>query len=69
MGRVKKDPGTNRKLLKEGAMKKVKTTKIVAKKTANSSDKKTCWKCGCPCWRNDVEYCWDCYKYEYYESK
>ena len=30
---------------------------------------KRCWHCSAPVWRNDVNYCWDCYKYENYESK
>ncbi|WP_155834105.1 hypothetical protein [Butyrivibrio sp. VCD2006] len=28
-----------------------------------------CMSCGAPCWRCDVWYCWECYKYQYYESK
>ncbi len=30
---------------------------------------KKCWRCGEPVWRSDVNYCWECYKYENYESK
>ncbi len=30
---------------------------------------KRCWRCGEPVWRSDVNYCWDCYKYENFESK
>lgn len=29
----------------------------------------SCWHCGEPVWRNDVNYCWECYKYENFESK
>ena len=28
-----------------------------------------CMRCGEACWRTDVNYCWDCYKYENFESK
>ncbi len=28
-----------------------------------------CIRCGDACWRSDVNYCWDCYKYEHYESR
>lgn len=28
-----------------------------------------CMRCGEECWRSDVNYCWDCYKYENFESK
>lgn len=31
--------------------------------------KKGCIRCGCDCWRSDVNYCWDCYKYEKFESR
>ena len=30
---------------------------------------KLCMRCGESCWRSDVNYCWDCYKYEKFESK
>lgn len=30
---------------------------------------KKCLRCGEPVWRSDVNYCWDCYKYENFESK
>lgn len=30
---------------------------------------KTCMHCGDPVWRSDVNYCWDCYKYERFESR
>lgn len=30
---------------------------------------KKCMHCGDPVWRSDVNYCWDCYKYERFESK
>lgn len=30
---------------------------------------KKCWRCGEPVWRSDVNYCWDCYKYENFESR
>ena len=30
---------------------------------------KKCIHCGDPVWRSDVNYCWDCYKYERFESK
>ena len=30
---------------------------------------KKCMHCGEPVWRSDVNYCWDCYKYERFESK
>lgn len=30
---------------------------------------KYCMRCGASCWRSDVNYCWDCYKYERFESK
>lgn len=30
---------------------------------------KRCIRCGEECWRSDVSYCWDCYKYENFESK
>lgn len=33
------------------------------------SVKKKCIHCGDPVWRSDVNYCWDCYKYERFESK
>lgn len=47
----------------------------MAKKSRNvvikpvSRERKECMSCGCPCWRSDVSYCWDCYKYQYFESK
>lgn len=28
-----------------------------------------CMHCGDPVWRSDVNYCWECYKYERFESK
>lgn len=34
-----------------------------------SREQNSCMSCGCPCWRSDVRYCWDCYKYQMYESK
>ena len=30
---------------------------------------KRCMRCGEACWRSDVNYCWDCYKYEKFESR
>lgn len=30
---------------------------------------KRCMRCGEVCWRSDVNYCWDCYKYEKFESR
>lgn len=30
---------------------------------------KKCIHCGDSVWRSDVNYCWDCYKYECFESK
>ena len=30
---------------------------------------KLCMRCGASCWRSDVNYCWDCYKYEKFESR
>ena len=30
---------------------------------------KHCMRCGALCWRSDVNYCWDCYKYEKFESR
>lgn len=30
---------------------------------------KKCIHCGDSVWRSDVSYCWDCYKYEHFESK
>ena len=38
------------------------------KKTAEQTGKR-CWRCGDPVWRSDLIYCWECYKYEKYESK
>ena len=28
-----------------------------------------CWRCNAPVWRDDVNYCWECYKYEMFESR
>ncbi|MCQ2495995.1 MAG: hypothetical protein MJ131_05330 [Lachnospiraceae bacterium] len=39
------------------------------KKKQNGKDEKKCICCGDNCWRSDVIYCWDCYKYQNYESK
>lgn len=44
-----------------------KNVKVVISK--QQSAKKRCISCGWPCWRSDVSYCWDCYKYQYFESK
>ena len=30
---------------------------------------KTCVRCGDKCWISKVDYCWECYKYEKYESR
>ena len=46
---------------------KVKPTTDGKPKKGNSAPK--CRSCGCPCWRSDVLYCWDCYKYQYFESR
>lgn len=40
---------------------------VIRKKTQAKGNR--CWHCGEPVWRSDVNYCWDCYKYEYFESK
>lgn len=48
-------------------MAKKKTSKINSSTAARNT--KGCMSCGCPCWRSDVRYCWDCYKYQYFESK
>ena len=40
----------------------------IIRKTPQVNGKK-CWRCGDPVWRSDVNYCWDCYKYENFESK
>ncbi|WP_155828065.1 hypothetical protein [Butyrivibrio sp. VCB2006] len=43
------------------------------KKKSHSNARHTvgnrCMSCGGRCWRSDVWYCWECYKYQYYESK
>ena len=39
----------------------------IRKKSQGKGDR--CWHCGESVWRSDVNYCWDCYKYEYFESK
>lgn len=31
--------------------------------------RKKCMRCGADSWRSDVQYCWDCYKYEKFESR
>ena len=56
--------------------------KIVIKPKTNSKDKKQnkkikptgcsirrCIHCGEAVWRSNVSYCWECYKYENYESR
>lgn len=43
--------------------------KMTYKNLNNQTIKKKCRKCECDCWRSDVSYCWDCYKYEMYESR
>ncbi|SCY77373.1 hypothetical protein SAMN02910292_02871 [Lachnospiraceae bacterium XBB2008] len=30
---------------------------------------RTCLHCNDPCWRADVNYCWECYKYQKFESR
>lgn len=35
----------------------------------NANTGKLCMRCGASCWRSDVNYCWDCYKYEKFESR
>lgn len=40
----------------------------IIRKTPQGNVKK-CWRCGDLVWRSDVNYCWDCYKYENFESK
>ena len=47
-------------------MKESKTNKNSVKKI---TPKKSCWSCGRECWRDDVHYCWDCYKYQMFESR
>ena len=42
-------------------------TKSVIEMKVNT--RKRCMKCGELCWRSDVNYCWDCYKYEMFESR
>ena len=48
---------------------KSKITTLKKDSIVNTGIKKKCMSCGCPCWRSDVSYCWDCYKYQYFESK
>lgn len=43
--------------------------RIIYKNARKSESGRTCIKCGCSCWRNDVDYCWECYKYEMYEAR
>lgn len=43
--------------------------KMIYKGVRKSESGRKCIKCGCDCWRSDVNYCWDCYKYEMYESR
>lgn len=40
---------------------------VIRKKTQAKGNR--CWRCGEPVWRSDVNYCWDCYKYENFESR
>lgn len=35
----------------------------------NVNTGKHCMRCGASCWRSDVNYYWDCYKYEKFESR
>lgn len=39
------------------------------KRKIKVNTKKHCRRCGEECWRSDVNYCWDCYKYEKFESR
>lgn len=43
--------------------------KRVGEHKKEECSKKKCMKCGDSCWRSDVSYCWDCYKYERFESR
>ena len=47
---------------------KTTTQKKEKMRTRNTESESKCIKCNCTCWNNKL-YCWDCYKYQMYESK
>ena len=50
-------------------VKQINKVKTPSNNIVNTGVKKKCLSCGSPCWRSDVSYCWDCYKYQFYESR
>ena len=61
---IKKASNKNRQKATRSANCRPCKKKITAEQTG-----KRCWRCGDPVWRSDLIYCWECYKYEKYESK
>ncbi len=41
----------------------------ITKRVPEDSNRRKCMMCNAACWRSDVYYCWECYKYQMYESR